>query len=68
MDFRADLIAQILAYCASHDISTQTFGVRAVNDWKFFGRLESGQSVSLRNMERVVAFMRDASTANSEAA
>jgi hypothetical protein len=35
----SNLLADIEAFCATHEIAESTFGRDAVNDWKFIGDL-----------------------------
>jgi hypothetical protein len=57
MDTRARLIDEIEAFCRLEGIAESTFGVRAVNDGKFVGRLRNGGRITTDTIDKVHAFM-----------
>jgi hypothetical protein len=57
MDTRAHLIDEIEAFCRTEGIAESTFGVRAVNDGKFVGRLRNGGRITTDTIDKVHAFM-----------
>lgn len=63
MNIRQDLLERIAAYCAAHEISETTFGLRAVNDGKLVGRLRRGEGVTLATVEKVIKFTSAAAAA-----
>lgn len=54
-----DLLTEIKDYCARVGIKTSTFGRYVVGDGKLVSRLEAGNQIMPRTMERVRAYMRD---------
>ena len=50
-------ISEIHSYCARAGMSASAFGLAAMNDHKFVGRLEAGGQCLPRTMQRVRAFM-----------
>jgi hypothetical protein len=54
---RAQILKDIRLFCKSNAISTTEFGVRALNDSSFYGRLSNGKSPTLDRIERVYNFM-----------
>jgi hypothetical protein len=59
---RSLLIAEIEAYCRTHDIGETTFGKLALNDGKFVSRVRSGGNITLHTMARAHAYVRRANT------
>ena len=59
MDTRAHLIDEIEIFCRHKGIAESTFGVRAVNDGKFVGRLRNGGRITTDTIDKVHAFMQD---------
>jgi len=57
MDTRAQLIDEIEVFCRHKGIAESTFGVRAVNDGKFVGRLRNGGRITTDTIDKVHAFM-----------
>jgi len=67
MDTRARLIDEIEAFCRHKGIAESTFGVRAVNDGKFVGRLRNGGRITTDTIDKVHAFMNNAAPGGSGA-
>jgi hypothetical protein len=65
MDTRARLIDEIEAFCRTEGIAESTFGVRAVNDGKFVGRLRNGGRITTDTIDKVHAFMEDRATSGT---
>ena len=57
MDTRTTLIDEIEVFCRQEGIAESTFGVRAVNDGKFVGRLRNGGRITTDTIDKVHAFM-----------
>ncbi len=57
---RDRLIEEIESYCRHAGIAESTFGRQAVNDGKFVGRLRDGKRVTTATVDRVRAFIADA--------
>ena len=57
MDTYATLIRQIDAFIAHHGMTDTAFGLAAVNDGKIVPRIRSGKNITLRTVQRLVAFM-----------
>jgi hypothetical protein len=68
MDTRARLIDEIEIFCRHEGIAESTFGVRAVNDGKFVGRLRNGGRITTDTIDKVHAFMQDRAGPNGGAA
>ena len=52
-----ELLHAIDAYCRRQGIAASTFGLRAVNDGKFVGRLRQGKRVTTDTLDRVRRFI-----------
>ena len=57
MDTYATLIRLIDAFIALHGMTDTAFGLAAVNDGKIVPRIRSGKNITLRTVQRLVAFM-----------
>jgi len=57
METREILIDEIAAFCRDSGIAESTFGVRAVNDGKFVGRLRNGGRITTDTIDKVRAFI-----------
>lgn len=51
------LISEIEAFLSESQMTKTAFGLRALNDGTFVGRLKKGDNVTLKTVERVRAFM-----------
>ena len=59
MDLREHLIAESARYCAARGISLSRLAKLAVNDGKFFRRIEAGGDFGIRTYDRFMAYLRD---------
>lgn len=59
MSAQSELLAEIEAFLPASGIKETTFGLRAVNDGKFVGRLREGKNVTVNVIDRARQFMRD---------
>lgn len=57
MTQRQQLIAEIEEFLRDRDMAETTFGLRAVNDGKFVGRLRAGKGVEIDTVDRVRAYI-----------
>lgn len=57
MDTYATLSQQIDAFTARHGMSDTALGLAAVNDGKIVPRIRAGKNITLRTVQRLVAFM-----------
>ncbi len=57
LSYRQHLISVVDAFLARSRMKPGNFGLGAVNDAKFVGRLKSGQNVKLANADRVLAYI-----------
>ena len=56
MDLRTNLINESSAYAEARGISLSRLASLVVNDGKFFSRLESGGSFTVRTYERFLSY------------
>lgn len=61
---REKMIADIDKFCGEFGLSPTDFGIQALNDSAFYGRLVSGKSPTLDRIERVYEFMQSAGGAH----
>ncbi len=55
---RKNIVKDIEAFCAKHGLTPTEFGLKALNDGSFFGRLnKADRSPTLERIERVYEFM-----------
>jgi hypothetical protein len=59
MDIRAQIISRIEAFLQAEKMSAASFGRAVVGDHKFLRRLRTGAGVTLTNIEKAEAFMRE---------
>ena len=59
METRKSILDGIRAYLARRGMSEHRFGMEAVGDHKLVARLRSGAGITLTNIEKVEAYMRD---------
>lgn len=59
MGIREDLDGRIRAYLRATGQSASAFGIAAVGDGKFVGRLRSGKGVTLTTIERALQYIED---------
>lgn len=59
MSTRENLLAEIEAFIASHDLSPYSFGKQALNDPGFMERMRHGRDPRLGTVDRVRKFMRE---------
>lgn len=52
-----NLIRQIEAFCADHDLTEGQFGLQVLNDKNFVKQLRQGRDIRLSTAEKVRAFM-----------
>lgn len=57
MSIAADLLAEIDAFIRESEISQTAFGVRALNDGRFVGRLREGSGITVATVDRVRAYI-----------
>lgn len=59
MDIQAEsLLSEIEAFLSTRKIAETTFGLWAVNDGKFVGRLRAGKNLTVHTVTRVREFIR----------
>jgi hypothetical protein len=61
---RARIIEDIRVFCKKFKITTTDFGIKALNDGSFFGRLEKGRSTGIDRVEHLYTFMESHSINN----
>jgi len=54
-----DVLREIAAFCAQHEVKETTFGRLAIGDANLIGNLRAGRSLTLRTASRVMQFMRE---------
>lgn len=59
MTLSDELLRDIRAFMAAHDMSPTAFGIAAVNDGHFVRDLEAGTDIRASRVDRVRQFMRD---------
>ena len=59
MDARQELLSEIDGFLAQHRMAPTTFGLKALKDGKFVGRLREGGNLTIRTIERARQFMRE---------
>jgi len=57
MSIVSDLLAEIDAFLEETGLAETTFGLLALNDGKFVGRLRSGAGVTVKTIDRVRAYI-----------
>ena len=57
MNSEQQLLAEILDFCARHEMAPTTFGLRACNNGRLVERLQAGSTVEIKTAGRVREFM-----------
>lgn len=68
METTSELISAAERYCASRGISLSRLGGLAVNDGKFFRRLQAGGSCTIDTLNKVRRYMADNPVVSDERA
>jgi hypothetical protein len=58
MTAQAQLLAEIEAFLRSRKMAATTFGIQALNDGKFVGRLRNGGNLTVKTIDRVREYIR----------
>lgn len=58
MDARTELLTEIEGFLLTREITETTFGLYAVNDGKFVGRLRRGGNMTINTIDKARAFIR----------
>lgn len=66
MDPQVQLLSEVEAFLLTHPMADTTFGLRAVNDGKFMGRLRAGENMTLATLKRVQRYIRDSQPLDEE--
>ena len=61
MTLAQELLTEIQTYCATHGMGATNFGVAALSNPSFVGRLRDGMQPTAKTVDKVRAFMRSAS-------
>ena len=55
----SQIVNLIALFCQEKEIAESTFGLRAVNDGKFVGRLRAGKEITLSTLKTIEKFFID---------